>query len=324
MHEGAPLPIGPEEEKERVRISTLLDRYMAGDSHEHTIFSNPLTRHEADYDFKQIVDYVQREVNRGKHQTEFIVFTEHSSDTGNAKLIDGIDLLKHKQEIEDYKSQLESEGLKFPKIYSGVEANIISPEGDLDVPNDILAEMDLVIASKHDMRPVFPESNGQPNAEELTNLYLNLMDNPEVDVIGHPTRDVHWQIIEQMDWEALFAKSIETNTAIEINIGVPLPRKIIKMAARAGAPLFIGTDAHILEQFQFLTKQEKATIENSDDRLQYPLGVKYSFWKKVVKILRALEEVNTPAEQVITSSSKNFEDWISKEKKDRVKNWLDQ
>ncbi len=310
-----------EEYEPKAPISELLSQYMAGDSHEHTIASNPNYRHEADYGFKEISEYLTDIENTGSKQIEFIAFTDHSTDTGDPHPTDGQDLLAQKRQIDQLRQSRAEQGVESPKIYAGVEANIIGRDGTLDVPREVLSQLDIVIASKHNMKSVFPESNGKPNATELANMYMNLMDNPEVDIIGHPTREVHWSEIEKMDWPTIFSKARQTNTALEINVGTPLPRKIIKQAVQAGVPLSIGTDAHILDQFQHLSADEKATIENSDDRMEYPLGVKYSFWKRIVKILRALEEVNAPKEQIITSSAKGFEDWLSKEKIDRIKNF---
>lgn len=298
-------------------ITELLLKYMAGDGHEHTVFSNPPTRHEADYTFEQVFDYIKQEINEGESQIEFVVFAEHPSDAGNPQLVDGEALLAHQQEIRQFNQTQESG----PKLISGVESSIISADGALDVPNDVLAQMDLVIASKHDLKSAFPEQGGNPLTEQLTHIYSQLMDNPNVDVIGHPNRYVGYEDLQKMDWGSLFTKAAQTNTAMEININAPMPEWLIKKAVEAGVPLFIGTDAHTLKEYQQLGDEEKTVIESSEDRLDQPLGVKYSFWKKIIKILRILEEANTPPVQIITSSYKSLEDWLSREKIDRIKNF---
>jgi len=305
--------IGSELQKEKLAIKDLLLKYMAGDSHEHTVFSNPATRHEADYTFEQVFNYIKEEINEGESQIQFVVFAEHPSDAGKPELVDGQALLEHQQQIKIFNEAQESG----PKLISGVESSIISADGALDVPDEVLAQMELVIASKHDLKSAFPEQNGKPSPEQLTNVYLNLMNNPNVDVIGHPNRYVGYDALGQMDWPKLFETSKNTHTALEININAPMPDWLIKNAVKAGVPLFIGTDAHTLVEYQRLAEEEQMAIETSDDRLEHPLGVKYSFWKKIVRILRVLEEANTPKDQIITSSYESLNGWISTDKKDR-------
>lgn len=303
--------------KEKILIKDLLLKYMAGDSHEHTVFSNPVTRHEADYTFEQVFNYIKEEISEGESQIQFVVFAEHPSDAGHPELVDGKALLEHQQQIQTFNESQESG----PKLISGVESSIISAEGDLDVPDDVLAQMELVIASKHDLKSAFPEQNGKPTPEQLVQVYLNLMNNPDVDVIGHPNRYVGYDALGQMNWPLLFETAKQTHTALEININAPMPDWLITNAVKASVPLFIGTDAHTLVEYQRLAEEEQMAIESSDDRLGHPLGVKYSFWKKVVKILRVLEEVNTPKDQIITSSYDSLSGWISRDKKDRNLTW---
>lgn len=98
MSEFAPTP----EIKEKAKLSELLKKYLAGDSHEHTVFSNPATRHEADYSFEQVFDYVKKEMGEGENQMQFVIFAEHPSDAGNPQLVDGKDLLEHQNKIHDF------------------------------------------------------------------------------------------------------------------------------------------------------------------------------------------------------------------------------
>ena len=246
---------------------------------------------------------------------QFVIFAEHPSDAGDPELVDGKDLLKHQNKIHQFVEQQKEKDIEFPKLISGVEASIISIDGNLDVPNEILSQMDFVIASKHDMRKVFPESHGNPNSEELTKMYSKLMDNPHVDVIGHPNRYVDWKILDEIDWSFLFQKAKETGTALEINVNAPMPEQLINQMIEAGTPIFIGTDAHTLKEYQKLP--EGTEIENEEDRLKHPLGVKMNFWKKMSRILRTLESVDAKPEQIITSSYEQLNDWMSKEKAER-------
>ena len=299
-------------EKPRKHLSELLRYYMAGDSHEHTVFSNPTTRHEADYTFEQVFDYIKKEMSEGENHMEFVVFAEHPSDAGNPELVDGLALLEHQKQIHEFSAQQESG----PKLIGGVETSIISVDGQVDVPDEVLSQMDFVIASKHDLKKVFPESGGKPGAEQLTAMYLGLMNNLNIDVIGHPNRYVAEDVLKSMDWDGLIAQAKESHTALEINVNAPMPNWLIQKVVEGGAPIFIGTDAHTLQEYQRLPNKEQ--IETVDDRLNYPLGMKMSFWKKMSKILRTLESVDANPEQVITSSYARLNNWLSKEKDQRA------
>lgn len=306
------------EKEKKPGLRELLTKYSPVVAHTHTSFSNPETRHEADYTAEQIRDYVQEQMNNAKGSAQCVVFAEHPSDAGNPKLVDGKDLLDHHRQIHEIRDTQESG----PKLYSGVESSIISAEGDLDVPDEVLSQLDIVIASKHDMRHVFPESNGNPNAEQLTKMYSNLMDNPNVDVIGHPNRYVQDEegnpntTLKQMDWEGLIAKARDTHTALEINFNAPMPVWLIKKTVEGGAPIFIGTDAHTLKDFQQLP--EDVQISSEDERLNYPLNAKIKFWRRTVyRLLKALDDAGATPDQVITSSSERLGDWLSQEKAGR-------
>lgn len=304
-----------ENENSKKRLSELVHYYMAGDSHEHTVFSNPKTRHEADYTFEQVFNYVREEMKEGETNMQFVIFAEHPSDAGDPELVDGQDLLKHQDAIHEFMKKEKEKGKEYPELISGVETSIISVDGQVDVPEEILSQMDFVIASKHDMRKVFPENNGNPDAAQLTKIYSNLMNNPNIDVIGHPNRYVAEDVLKSMDWDGLITRAKESHTALEINVNAPMPEWLIQKTVEGGAPIFIGTDAHTLKEYQKLPNETQ--IETADDKLNYPMGVKFSFWKKMSKILRTLEAVDADPKQIITSSKEQLNNWLSKEKNER-------
>ena len=299
----------PDIKEPKKRIIDLLHMYVAGDSHEHTVFSNPKTRYEADYTFEQVFNYINEEINEGETAMQFVILAEHPSDAGNPEMVDGQTLLEHQNQIQVFMANQESQGKHLPRLISGVEADIMSTGGKVNLPDEILQQMDFVIASKHG-------GLGEPNAGELESMYLGLMSNPNIDVIGHPNRYVQGDILGSMHWDELFSKARETNTAIEININAPMPDWLIKKAVGLGVPLFIGTDAHNLEQYQNLPNEVRENIDQ-DKRLNYPLGVKYSFWKKMIRVLRSLEAAKCPPEQIITSSYERLIKWLTEEKSER-------
>ncbi|HEX7101289.1 MAG TPA: DNA polymerase/3'-5' exonuclease PolX [Nitrolancea sp.] len=113
-------------------------------------------------------------------------------------------------------------------------------DGSLDFPDEVLAELDLVVASLH--------SGLNRSTKELTERIVSVMRNPHVDIIAHPTG----RIIERRpggtyDWETVFNVALETGTALEINANparLDLRDDVARDAHRAGVLLVIDTDAH--------------------------------------------------------------------------------
>lgn len=129
------------------------------------------------------------------------------------------------------------------EILRGVEANIMDYSGTIDLQEKRLKDMDLVIASLH-------ESCIKPGTrEENTRAFLGAMDNPYVDIIGHPGNPVY-----EIDVDAVIKKAKERNILIEINnssFSVSRPGssencyRIAAKAKEAGVPIVVGSDAHI-------------------------------------------------------------------------------
>jgi putative hydrolase len=129
------------------------------------------------------------------------------------------------------------------EILMGVEANILDFKGSLDIPHDILKKMDVVIASLHDI--VIDSGNREENTEAL----LKAMDNKYVDILGHIGNPQY-----EIDMEAVVKRAKEKNVLIEINnssLGPSRPGsygnclKVAEMAAKIGAKVILGSDAHM-------------------------------------------------------------------------------
>ncbi len=93
------------------------------------------------------------------------------------------------------------------QILFGIELNILDHEGHVDLPEEILAEMDVVIASMH-----FGILEEGRSAEENTACYEKVMDNPYVNIIGHPD-DGHYPI----DYMRLAKAAKEKGVLLELN-----------------------------------------------------------------------------------------------------------
>jgi DNA polymerase (family 10) len=125
------------------------------------------------------------------------------------------------------------------KVLCGSEVDIRA-DGTLDYPDDLLSELDVVVASVH-------SAMGQ-SEEKMTERIIKAMRNPHVTVIGHPTtRLLGSREPVQADMEALYRAAVETGTAMEINAS---PERLdlndihIMRAKDLGVPLVISTDSH--------------------------------------------------------------------------------
>ncbi|WP_026894604.1 phosphatase [Clostridiisalibacter paucivorans] len=128
-------------------------------------------------------------------------------------------------------------------VLKGVEANIMDFEGALDVPDRVLKNLDLVIASLHD-KCIEPG-----HRDENTAAIIGAIENPLVDIIGHSGNPVFPIHKEEM---VLAAK--KNNTLIEINnssLGVTRKGSLVncieiaKLCKKYKVPVVMGSDAHI-------------------------------------------------------------------------------
>ncbi|EGO88755.1 phosphatase [Clostridium botulinum C] len=134
------------------------------------------------------------------------------------------------------------------KIYGvtmlhGCEVNVVDYEGNVDLPKDILKDLDIVIASLHE--PCVTPGT----IDENTQAILKVMDNPYVDIIGHPGNPAF-----PIHAEEIVKKAKEKNILIEINnssfktsrIGsIPNCTEIAKLCKKYGAKIILGSDSHV-------------------------------------------------------------------------------
>lgn len=132
------------------------------------------------------------------------------------------------------------------RILRGIEANIIDPRGTLDLPEPYLQRLDFVMAGLHEGCGFDGEGS-----DTYTEAVIKAMENPLVKAISHPGNPIF-----PMDYEAVVAAARRTGTALEINnTSFSISRKgsrpnceaLAAMIARHGAPLIIGSDAHIAQ-----------------------------------------------------------------------------
>lgn len=128
------------------------------------------------------------------------------------------------------------------RILKGVEANVIDRAGNLDLPVDRLAPLDIVLAGLHSI--CTPEGS----VEENTEMMVNALKNPWVDILVHPGNPEFL-----IDAEAVVQAATEYDVAIEINnsslklsrIGSrPYCEKILGLAKQYKTKIIVGTDSH--------------------------------------------------------------------------------
>lgn len=124
-------------------------------------------------------------------------------------------------------------------LLHGTELNI-DPDGNVDWPEDFLAGFDLTVASVH--------SHFNQSREELTRRMIRAMENPYVNVIGHPTaRLIGKRPPIDLDLEAVFEAAARTGTALEVNSfpdRLDLKDEHILWARRYGPKFAVNTDSH--------------------------------------------------------------------------------
>ncbi|MBE0690391.1 MAG: PHP domain-containing protein, partial [Anaerolineae bacterium] len=172
-----------------------------------------------------------------KRGREYIVITDHSRSAGIANGLSIERLLAQQNEVREVDAEMrDAYGFR---VFHGSEIEI-KADGTLDYPDDILAQLDFVVASLH-------VSLRQPR-EQITQRALNAISNPHVDLMGHP----RGQLIPEregadLDMEAVFAAAKEHDTALEINANparLDLEAQNAKRAIELGVKLCIDTDAH--------------------------------------------------------------------------------
>jgi DNA polymerase (family 10) len=125
------------------------------------------------------------------------------------------------------------------EILTSAEVDILE-DGDLDMPDEILEELDLVVVSVHSLM--------DQDRRTMTKRVLRAMAHPEVDILAHPTgRRINRREPFQLDVEAVLEAAAEHSVAVELNAN---PRRLdlndvhVHRAKELGVPVVVSTDAH--------------------------------------------------------------------------------
>jgi DNA polymerase (family 10) len=168
---------------------------------------------------------------------EYLAITDHSatmgfgSDVSPERLRDQIELIR----------STDVEGIE---LLAGSEVNIL-PDGSLDYTDELLAELDWVVASVH--------TSFRMPAKQMTQRIVRAIDHPLVDAIGHPSgRKIEQRRPYEFDVGRVIEAAAATGTMLEINSS-PDRRDLnevnARAAAAAGVPIVINCDAHRVKGF---------------------------------------------------------------------------
>jgi DNA polymerase (family 10) len=195
---------------------------IRGDFHAHTVASDG---------GNTIEEMTQAARERGY---EFLCITDHSKSSAIANGQSPQRLARQIKEIHKMNARL-----KGITLLAGAEVDILA-EGNLDFDDELLADLDFVVASIH--------SALGSTRERVTTRTLKAMDNPYVMCIGHPTgRLIGQREAMDLDMPAVIEHAAQTGTALEVNSDpsrLDLRDIHCKMAIEAGVKLTIDTDAH--------------------------------------------------------------------------------
>jgi DNA polymerase (family 10) len=173
---------------------------------------------------------------------EYLAITDHSAGRGIAH---GLTEERLRQQIEEIRRLNEKiEGIR---ILTGTEVDIRA-DGSIDLPEKVLADLDVVVAAIH--------SAMNQTEEQITSRLIGALKNPHIDIIAHPTcRLLGERQPVAVDLEAVFQTAIKYNKALEINA---MPSRLdlkdihIYRARELGVKLVIGTDSHRTDHLKLM------------------------------------------------------------------------
>jgi len=173
---------------------------------------------------------------------EYIAITDHSQRVSMAHGLDSVRLRAQWAEIDRLRTELED-----IVVLKGIECDILE-KGGMDLPDDVLAEADWVIASVH-------YGQNQPE-EQITERILGALENPHVHIIAHPTgRLINRREPYDVDIEQVFAAAAQHGKLLELNANparLDLHDVHCAAAKRHGIPIVISTDAHSIDGMEVM------------------------------------------------------------------------
>ncbi|RLQ98000.1 DNA polymerase/3'-5' exonuclease PolX [Falsibacillus albus] len=203
---------------------------IKGDLHMHTTWS------DGAFSLEEMIEACREKGYK------YMAITDHSQYLRVANGLTSERLRKQKEEIRRLNEKYDD-----ILILSGIEMDIL-PDATLDYDDDLLAEMDLVIASIH--------SSFSQSQEKIMERLTAALNNHHVDIIAHPTgRLIGRREGYSVDMDMLIELAKKTDTVLELNANpnrLDLSSEHIRKAKEAGVKIVINTDAHNIKNLDFM------------------------------------------------------------------------
>jgi len=227
------LPVFPPESRESRGEFDLAEADELPQLIELTDIRGDLHMHTTETDGKATLqEMIEAAKERG---LKYIAITDHSQRVTMARGLDPTRLRKQWKEVDKLNKDL---GKSFT-VLKGIECDILE-KGGMDLPDDVLAEADWVLASVH--------YGQQQSQDQITERILGAVENPNVSAIAHPTgRLINRRDPYEVDLDQLFRAVKEYGKLLELNANpmrLDLNDVYCAAAKRHGIPIVISTDAH--------------------------------------------------------------------------------
>lgn len=239
---------GELEAAEKHTLPVLIEQKdIRGDVHMHTVATDGKNT---------IREMVEAAIARGY---EYIAITDHSKNLAMTNGLDDVRALEHIQRIREVDAEMEGR----IRIFPGIEVDILG-DGEIDLANETLAQMDVVIASVHSL---FNQTETQ-----MTERMLRAIENPYVRILGHPTgRLLLRREAYGIDIGAVIRRAAELGVAVEHNAypdRLDLCDRDLRLAKESGCKISINTDSHHtshMEKMRYGVKQlRRAWLTKAD------------------------------------------------------------
>jgi len=197
---------------------------IRGDVHMHTTATDGKN---------SIAEMAEAGISRG---LQYIAITDHSKNLAMTNGLDERRALEHIAHIREVDKQMEGR----IRIFAGIEVDILG-DGALDLDDEVLAQIDIVIASVH--------SRFEQSRDEMTSRVLRAVENPNTRILGHPTgRQILRREPYPLDTGAILRRCAELGVAVEHNASperLDLSDRDLRLAKETGCKIVINTDAHV-------------------------------------------------------------------------------
>ncbi len=212
----------------------IAERDILGELHGHTTWSDGSS---------SVAEMAEAARNKGYR---YWTVTDHSIGLGVTQGVDADALSGQRRQIDAVNERYAAEGIDF-RLMQGTEVEVLA-DGELGLPNAVLASLDVVVASIH--------SGLRQDRATITDRCLKAIHNPHVDILGHPTgRLLGQRPPSEIDLDRIMHACADTGTAIEINANparLDLSATHARRAVDLGCKLVINSDAHSIDQLDLM------------------------------------------------------------------------